>query len=146
MKEASAFIKKYFERYPGVRDFIESSKDKVRKTGVATTMFDRKRPIPEINSTNGMIRAAAERLAVNTPLQGSQADIIKKAMIEVQEAIKEERLAHMVLQIHDELIFELPEENVSRTQEIVQTIMENITILSIPLIVNIAVGKNWGEC
>ncbi len=146
MKEASAFIKKYFERYPGVRDFIESSKDKVRKTGVATTMFDRKRPLPEINSTNGMIRAAAERLAVNTPLQGSQADIIKKAMIEVQEAIKEERLAHMVLQIHDELIFELPEENVSRTQEIVQTIMENITTLSIPLIVNIAVGKNWGEC
>lgn len=146
MKEASAFIKKYFERYPGVRDFIESSKEKVRKTGVATTMFNRKRPIPEINSTNGMIRSAAERLAVNTPLQGSQADIIKQAMIDVQEALKEERLAHMVLQIHDELIFELPEENVSRAQQIVQTIMENITTLSVPLVVNIAIGKNWGEC
>ncbi|QVL57895.1 MAG: DNA polymerase I [Simkaniaceae bacterium] len=146
MKEASAFIKKYFERYPGVRDFIESSKEKVRKMGVATTMFNRKRPIPEINSTNGMIRSAAERLAVNTPLQGSQADIIKQAMIEVQKALKEERLAHMVLQIHDELIFELPEENIVRTQEIVQTIMENITSLSVPLIANIAIGKNWGEC
>ncbi|MDJ0652243.1 MAG: DNA polymerase I [Simkaniaceae bacterium] len=146
IKEASAFIKKYFAKYPGVRDFIERSKDNVRKTGIATTMFDRKRPIPEINSSNGMIRAAAERLAVNTPLQGSQADIIKKAMIEVQEAIKQERLAHLVLQIHDELIFELPEENISRTQKIVQTIMENTTTLSIPLLVNIAVGKNWGEC
>lgn len=146
MKEASNFIKKYFERYPGVRDYIESSKEKVRKTGVATTMFDRKRPIPEINSTNGMIRSAAERLAVNTPLQGSQADIIKKAMIQVHEALKEEHLAHMVLQIHDELIFELPEENVPHVQEIVKTIMENITSLSVPLIVNIAVGKNWGEC
>ncbi|MCP5505422.1 MAG: DNA polymerase I [Chlamydiales bacterium] len=146
MKEASAFIKKYFERYPGVRDFIDSSKERVRKTGVATTMFNRKRPIPEINSTNGMIRSAAERLAVNTPLQGTQADIIKKAMIQVHEALKEEHLAHMVLQIHDELIFELPEENVPHVQEMVKTIMENITTLSVPLTVNIAVGKNWGEC
>ncbi len=146
IKEASAFIKKYFKRYPGVHDFIDSSKEKVRKTGIATTMFNRKRPIPEIHSTNGMIRAAAERLAVNTPLQGSQADIIKQAMIEVQGALKEKRLAHMVLQIHDELIFELPEENVSEVKEIVRSIMENITSLSIPLIINIAIGKNWGEC
>ena len=146
MKEASAFIKKYFEKYPGVHSFIESCKEKGRKTGVATTMFKRKRPIPEILSTNGMIRAAAERLAVNTPLQGSQADIIKQAMIEVQKALKEERLAHMVLQIHDELIFELPEENVPRVEEIVRSIMETVTTLSVPLIVNITIGKNWGEC
>lgn len=146
VKEASTFIKKYFERYPGVRDFIERSKEKVRKTGLATTMYGRKRPIPEIHSTNGMIRAAAERLAVNTPLQGSQADIIKKAMIKVHEALKKERLAYMVLQVHDELIFELPDENISCTREIVQSIMENITPLSVPLIVNIGIGKNWGEC
>ncbi len=146
IKEASIFIKKYFEKNPGVRDFIESCKEKVRKTGVATTMFNRKRPIPEILSTNGMIRAAAERLAVNTPIQGSQADIIKQAMIKIQLALKEERIAHMVLQIHDELIFELPEENAPRVEEIVRSIMENITTLSVPLIVNIAVGKNWGEC
>ena len=108
-------------------------------------MYGRKRPIPEIHSTNGMIRAAAERLAVNTPLQGSQADIIKKAMIEVHEALKKERLAYMVLQVHDELIFELPDENIPRVSEIVQSIMENITALSVPLIVNIDVGKNWGS-
>ena len=146
VKEASTFIKKYFEQYPGVRDFIESSKEKVRQTGLATTMYGRKRPIPEIHSTNGMIRAAAERLAVNTPLQGSQADIIKKAMIEVHEALKKERFAYMVLQVHDELIFELPDENIPRVRGIVQSIMENITTLSVPLIVNIDVGKNWGEC
>ncbi len=146
VKEASTFIKKYFEQYPGVRDFIESSKEKVRQTGLATTMYGRKRPIPEIHSTNGMIRAAAERLAVNTPLQGSQADIIKKAMIEVHEALKKERLAYMVLQVHDELIFELPDDTIPRVRGIVQSIMENITTLSVPLIVNIDVGKNWGEC
>ena len=146
IKEASSFIKKYFERYPGVQDFIEGSKEKVRKSGLATTMFGRKRPIPEINSTNGMIRAAAERLAVNTPLQGSQADIIKKAMIKVQKALKEENIAHMVLQIHDELIFELPDENIPRVTEIVKSIMEDIATLSVPLIVNIDIGKNWGEC
>ncbi len=146
IKEASIFIKKYFERYPGVRDFIESSKKKVRETGLATTMYGRKRPIPEIYSTNGMIRTAAERLAVNTPLQGSQADIIKKAMIKVHETLKKERLAYMVLQVHDELIFELPDENIPRVSEIVQSIMENITSLSVPLIVNIDVGKNWGMC
>ncbi len=146
VKEAAEFIKKYFEKYPGVHAFIEGCKEKVRETGVATTMFGRKRPIPEIESSNGMIRAAAERLAVNTPLQGSQADIIKKAMIEVDQALQDEKLAHMVLQIHDELIFELPDENIPLVREKVQTIMEKVTTLSIPLIVNIDVGKNWGKC
>ncbi|NRA89770.1 MAG: DNA polymerase I [Simkaniaceae bacterium] len=146
IKEASAFIKKYFERYVGVQDFIETSKEVARKTGMATTMFGRKRPIPEILNKNGMIRAQAERLAVNTPLQGTQADIIKKAMIEIQNALKDSKIAHMVLQIHDELIFELPDENIEETAEIVRNIMENITSLSVPLIVNIDVGKNWGEC
>ncbi|MCB1107630.1 MAG: DNA polymerase I [Chlamydiia bacterium] len=146
MKEAASFIKKYFNKYPGVADFIEHSKETVRKEGFATTMFGRKRPIPEIHSTNGMIRAAAERLAVNTPLQGSQADIIKHAMIQVQRALKEEKIAHMVLQIHDELIFELPDENIAKARVIVQSIMEKVVSLSVPLIVNIDVGKNWGEC
>ncbi|MCB1084654.1 MAG: DNA polymerase I [Chlamydiia bacterium] len=146
IKEASAFIKKYFSRYPKVAEFIEGAKEKVRKTGIATTMFHRKRPIPEIHSTNGMIRAAAERLAVNTPLQGSQADIIKMAMAKVYHALEKEKLAFMVLQIHDELIFELPEENAFQVSDIVREIMENITLLTVPLTVNIAIGKNWGEC
>ena len=146
IKEATIFIKKYFNKYPKVRDFIEKSKEKVRKTGVATTMFNRKRPIPEINSNNQMIRATAERLAVNTPLQGSQADIIKQAMIKVGNAMNKERLAHMILQVHDELIFEVSKKNIVRTQKIVAMIMENIVCLSVPIIVNIAIGKNWGEC
>ncbi|NGX50800.1 MAG: DNA polymerase I [Chlamydiae bacterium] len=144
IRDAALFIKKYFERYPDVKAFIEACKERVRESGVATTLFGRERPIPEINSPNGMIRAAAERLAVNTPLQGSQADIIKKAMIKIHETLNKE--AHMVLQIHDELIFELPRAHVEETERRVREIMENIVSLSIPLTVNIAIGKNWGEC
>jgi len=146
VKEASHFIKKYFEKYPQVNAFLEKCKQQVRDSGVAVTMMGRQRPIPEINSPNGMIRAAAERLAVNTPLQGSQADIIKQAMIQIHHALKEENLGHMVLQIHDELIFELPDKNVEHVKKLATDIMENIVELSVPLIVNIAIGKNWGEC
>lgn len=146
MKEASEFIKKYFEKYPQVKAFLDGSKEKARKTGMATTMMGRRRLIPEIHSSNGMIRAAAERLAVNTPLQGSQADIIKMAMIRLHQELKNERDIHMVLQIHDELIFELPESRLAGIQPLVHQIMENIVSLSIPLKVNIAIGKNWGEC
>ena len=146
IKEASNFIKKYFEKYPQINAFLETCKKQVRDSGVAVTMTGRQRPIPEINSPNGMIRAAAERLAVNTPLQGSQADIIKQAMIQIHHALKEENLGHMVLQIHDELIFELPDRNVKHVKTLVKEIMENIVELSVPLIVNIAIGKNWGEC
>ena len=104
LKEASHFIKRYFEKYPQVKRFLEECKEKTRKTGMATTMMGRRRMIPEIHSTNGMIRSAAERLAVNTPLQGSQADIIKIAMIQLHSQLKELPEVQMVLQIHDELI------------------------------------------
>ena len=113
---------------------------------MATTMMGRRRMIPEIHSTNGMIRAAAERLAVNTPLQGSQADIIKIAMIKLHDQLKGNPEVHMVLQIHDELIFELPEDQIDRVKPLVHHTMENIVQLSIPLRVNIEIGKNWGEC
>ena len=143
IKDAAKFIKKYFEKYPDVKAFIEKCKETVRETGVATTLFGRERPIPEITSSNGMIRAAAERLAVNTPLQGTQADIIKQAMIQIHSALKKQ--GHMVLQIHDELIFELPDENVPEVQKTVTEIMENIISLSVPLTVNIAIGKIGGS-
>ena len=146
LKEASLFIQKYFNLYQGVRDFIEASKESVRKSGEATTMFGRKRPIPDILSKNGLLRAAAERLAVNTPLQGSQADIIKMAMLKLHQELEKSQLAHMILQVHDELIFEVRDENVSTLSQLVQTLMESITTLSVPLVVNISVGKNWGEC
>jgi DNA polymerase-1 len=146
LKEASRFIKRYFEKYPQVKAFLEACKEKTRKTGMATTMMGRRRMIPEIHSTNGMIRAAAERLAVNTPLQGSQADIIKIAMIKLHDQLKDNPEVQMVLQIHDELIFELPEDQIDRIKPLVHHTMENIVQLSIPLRVNIEIGKNWGEC
>ena len=147
VKEASAFITTYFERYPKVRAFLESCKEQVRATGFAETMTGRKRPIPEIHSPNALIRQGAERLAVNTPLQGSQADIIKKAMIAIQSAlVKAHHPAYMVLQIHDELMFELPEDNVGEVKKMVVDLMENAAHLSVPLTVNIALGKNWEEC
>ena len=144
IKDAAEFIKKYFDKYPDVKTFLETCKETVRKTGVATTLFGRQRPIPEIHSPNGMIRAAADRLAVNTPLQGTQADIIKQAMIQIHQILN--RKAYMILQVHDELIFELPQENIEWTQNTVREVMENIIQLKVPLTVNIAIGKNWGEC
>ncbi|MCH9614449.1 MAG: DNA polymerase I [Chlamydiia bacterium] len=143
LKEAAKFIKAYFEKYPKVKAFIEESKETVRKEGHSTTLLGRERPIPEISSPNGMIRSASERLAVNTPLQGSQADIIKLAMIEIDKQVDQ---APMILQIHDELIFEVPDNAIEHVKHQVVTIMENIYPLSIPLTVDVSIGKNWGEC
>lgn len=146
LKEARHFIQKYFEKYPRVSTFLNSCKEKTHQTGMATTIMGRRRLIPEIHSSNQMIRAAAERLAVNTPLQGSQADIIKIAMIRLHEALKRKQNIHLILQIHDELIFELSENLLDEVKPLIHEIMEQTITLSIPLKVNIAVGKNWGEC
>ena len=142
--DATEFIKAYFSHYPKVWEFLERCKERVCETGVATTMFGRKRPIPEIHSSNEIVRSAAKRLAVNTPVQGTQADIIKLAMIELHKVLAHK--AHMILQIHDELLFELPEKDLSWVKGVVKEIMENIVSLSVPLKVNIVIGKNWGEC
>ncbi|MDX8431020.1 MAG: DNA polymerase I [Candidatus Algichlamydia australiensis] len=143
-KEASDFIKKYFDRYPKVRDFLEHCKEEARATKMATTMTGRQRPLPDIDNRNPMIRSQAERLAVNTPFQGTQADIIKMAMIEIDQKIKEEEM--MILQIHDELIFEVPDSELSSLEKVVKPTMEGIIKLKVPLSVDISVGKNWGEC
>ena len=145
VKEAARFIKTYFEKYPKVKTFLSHCIEKARKTGMAMTMEGRRRLIPEIHSSNGIVRAAAERLAVNTPLQGTQADIIKLAMIRLHEKLKQSK-AHMVLQIHDELIFEVADDYIETLKEVTLHIMENIVSLTIPLKVNIAVGKNWEMC
>lgn len=147
MKEASDFIKTYFERYPSISKYLEESKELARKRGYSTTFTGRQRPIPEINNKNPAIRAAAERLAVNTPLQGTAADLIKKAMIEIDLAIRKEALrGRMILQIHDELIFEVPDEEVAAFKQLVKAKMENVFKLKVPIEVHIAVGKNWAEC
>jgi DNA polymerase-1 len=145
--EAATFIKTYFERYPRVSEYLEHCKELARKTGVAKTLSGRQRPIPEIHSKNPSIRAAAERLAVNTPLQGTAADLIKMAMIAIDRSIDEQKLAgKMLLQIHDELIFEIPEMEVKVFERIVKEKMEHVLTLNVPIEVHLAVGKNWAEC
>lgn len=146
-KEAALFIKTYFERYPNVQHYLEECKEAVRKIGYSTTLTGRKRPIPEIHNKNPMIRQAAERLAINTPLQGTAADLIKLAMIEIDQAIKKQNLrGKMILQIHDELIFEIPDDEISLFESLVKEKMEHVLELSVPIEVHWAVGKNWAEC
>lgn len=147
MQEASQFIKTYFERYPKVKEFIENCKEKAHTTQLATTFTGRQRPLIEINSKNPTLRAAGERLAVNTPIQGGQADIIKLAMIEIDEQLERDpALGYMILQIHDELIFEAPDNALPRLRNLVKNTMENIIDLSVPLVVDVSIGKNWSEC
>ncbi len=146
-KEAEAFIQTYFARFPSVKAFLESYKDKAHETGRATTLIGRERVIPEIGSRNPQIRAAAERLAINTPIQGTAADLIKQAMLRVDLLLSQKHLkAYMVLQIHDELIFEAPDNELDALTELVKDAMENVMALRVPLEVNIAIGKNWKEC
>ena len=147
MKEAQEFIKTYFDKYPKISIFLEKCKQDALTHGYSTTLTGRKRPIPEIENKNAQVRAAAERLAVNTPLQGTAADLIKLAMITIDKEIKEKKLqGKMILQIHDELIFEIPDEEIDIFKKIVKRNMENVFQLSVPLCVDIVIGKNWAEC
>lgn len=141
MEESRRFIETYFQRYPKVQEYLETSKEKVRKTGKAVTLTGRQRPIPEIHSKNPMLRQASERLATNTPLQGTAADLIKLAMIDIHKQVP-----YMVLQIHDELILEVPDTELQEVSALVQKAMQGVWKLKIPLVVDISIGKNWGEC
>lgn len=146
-KEAESFITTYFQRYPKVKEFIESCKENARKTGKAVTITGRQRPIAEIHNKNPFVRAFAERLAVNTPLQGTAADLIKIAMIKVNKHLKKHpEIGRMILQVHDELLFETPDTHIQSLGKTVKYIMENVMFLKVPLVVDIAVGKNWSEC
>lgn len=146
-REAAAFIETYFARFSRVKEYIEFCKESVRKTGRAVTMLGRERPIPEITSKNPQIRAAAERLAINTPLQGTAADIIKLAMIKVDALLtKHHEWGTLILQIHDELVFESPDAHIHSLSNQVKTIMEGVIELKVPLTVDISIGKNWEEC
>jgi len=146
-KRAAEFIKTYFERYPRVSDYLDLCKQTVKEKGVSFTLTGRRRPIPEIENKNPMIRGAAERLAVNTPLQGTAADIIKMAMINIDKEMSSLNLeGFMILQVHDELIFEIPIEEVPTFRRMVKEKMENVVPLKVPLTVDIEVGKNWSEC
>ena len=147
MKEAAQFIEEYLKRYPRVQAYIDHMKGLAHKTGKTVTLTGRERLIPEINSSNQMLKSQAERLAINTPLQGTAADLIKIAMIKIDAWMKKEKFkSKMILQIHDELIFEVIEEELEAVKHGVKYHMENVFDLKIPLVVEIAIGKNWKEC
>lgn len=144
--EAKALIDGYFEAFPKVIDYIESQKEKARKLGYAQTLFGRKRYLPDILSHNATVRAFAERNAVNAPIQGTAADIIKIAMISIYRRLKEEGLkAQMIMQVHDELNFNVPEQEVDRVRDIVVGEMQSAVHLNVPLIADCGVGTNWLE-
>ena len=145
-EEAKKYIEKYFERHPGVKRYIEAALSEVRQKGYTVTLAGRRRPIPEIRSQNSNARAQAERLAVNSPIQGSAADIIKIAMINIRKKLKEEHLtARMILQVHDELLFEAPESELNVVRDMIKREMEGAVKLLVPLRVDIGAGRNWAE-
>jgi DNA polymerase I len=145
-KMAKTYINNYFSRYRGVKAFIDQTIENARETSKTSTLLGRIRLLPEINSTNNIIRQAAERTAINTPIQGTAADLIKVAMINVDKALLEKKLrTAMLLTVHDELVFEVPPEEIHEAAQIVKDIMENVWNLKVPLKVNIQSGKNWAE-
>ena len=145
-REAKRFIDAYFEKYTGVRTFIDRTLEQARRDGYVSTLFGRIRPIPDILSKNPNLRGFAERTAVNTPLQGTAADLIKLAMIRIDRDIIERKLhTRMLLQVHDELIFEVPEEEVEEVRTLVQERMEKAWALRVPLVVEAGVGPNWRD-
>jgi DNA polymerase-1 len=145
-EEAKAFIQAYFERFAGVRAYLDEQVRRAREQGYVETLFGRRRYIPEIKDRNFNVRAFGERLSQNTPLQGSAADLIKVAMVRIHAALRRERLAtRLLLQVHDELVFEAPFAEVERAVALVRTHMEGAATLSVPLVVDIGVGPNWLE-
>ena len=145
-KEAEQYIRAYFDRYSGVRKFIDKTIAEVRQTGVSLTLLGRRRPIPDMNSRNPNARGFAERTAVNTPLQGTAADLIKMAMIRIDGLLREHKLeTRMLLQVHDELVFEAPPAEVDTIKKMVKSEMEQVYALAVPLVVDIGIGENWRD-
>jgi DNA polymerase-1 len=145
-KEAAQFINAYFTRYRGVKEYLDNVIAETRKSGVARTLFGRIRPIPEINSPQVQLRNFAERTALNSPLQGTAADLIKMAMINIDQRLEEEELeAKMILQVHDELLFEVPTKERAKLEKLVKEEMEGVHKLAVPIVVEIGVGPNWRD-
>ncbi len=143
-KQAQAYIESYFEAYAGVRTWLDRTIARAHETGYVTTIFGRRRYIPELTSNSFMERTAAERIAANTPIQGSAADICLKAMIDIDRRLREEGLkAKMIMQIHDELVFEVPDAELEPTADAVQDVMENVVELDVPLVADVGSGPTW---
>jgi DNA polymerase-1 len=145
-EEGTVIIDSYFATYPGVKQWIEKVVEDAREKGYIETLMGRKRRIPELASDNFNTREFGKRIAINTPVQGSAADIIKRAMIRIDERLREESVdAVMVLQIHDELLFEVKKDALDNAKKIIIEEMEGVLDLSVPLVVDVGVGKNWFE-
>ncbi len=146
LREANQFIDSYFASFPQVKQYLEATKQHARGIGYVQTLLGRKRYIPEINSNNQLLRSAAERMAINMPVQGTSADIIKLAMIQLNEEMTKRGMSSkLLLQVHDELLFEVPQHELHEMHHLVSQIMCNAITLSVPLVVDIKVGTNWGE-
>ncbi len=144
--EAKRYIDNYFSVYAGVKRFIDQTIETAKKTGYVTTLFNRRRPLPELQAANNAMRSAGERIAINMPIQGSAADLIKSAMVKIAQRLKKERYqAKMILQIHDELLFEVPELESEIISTLVKEEMETVITLSVPITVDLGIGKNWME-
>ena len=145
-EESAQFIASYFERYPGVKQYLESTKEQAREVGYVQTILGRRRFIPEINAFNRQVREAAERMAINMPVQGTSADIIKVAMVNLHREMQKRQLkSKMLLQVHDELVLEVPEDELEEIRQLVPEIMSTAVELSVPLKVDMKTGNNWGE-
>ena len=149
-EEAGAYIKKYFERFPGIRDYMEETKTFCKHNGYVLTLFGRKCHYPDIKASNASIRSFNERASINARLQGTAADIIRRAMARMDAALATERLnAQMLLQVHDELVFEVPDAEVEKTLPVIKKVMEEAPLpalsLSVPLQVDARAAHNWDE-
>jgi DNA polymerase-1 len=144
--DAQQYIDRYFERYPGVKDYMDRTRSVAAEQGYIETLFGRRLYLPEINASNGMRRQAAERAAINAPMQGSAADIIKLAMIHVDKWLKSSDFdARMIMQVHDELVLEVKAERAEALMPLLCEKMANAAALSVPLLVEAGIGNNWDE-
>lgn len=144
--DAQHYVDKYFERYPGVSDYMERTREQAEEQGYVETLFGRRLYLPDIKAGNGMLRKAAQRTAINAPMQGTAADIIKQAMVDIDQWLKTDVLdASMVLQVHDELIFEVAEADIELLSDGVRFRMATAAALDVPLVVDIGTGNNWDE-
>jgi DNA polymerase-1 len=145
-EEAKNYIDRYFARYPGVKEYMERTRLQAHEHAYVTTLFGRRLNLAFINSSDPLQRRASERAAINAPLQGSAADIIKKAMITIDQALTQHKLqAHMIMQVHDELVFEVADADINPAKQLIEDLMVNTTQLSVPLMVDIQIGSNWDK-
>ena len=146
-KVAKEYIEEYLRKYSGIKEYMDKNNEEAKEKGYVTTMFGRRRNMPELKSQNFMIRQFGSRAALNMPIQGTAADIMKLAMIEVQKQIEDRKLkTKLVLQIHDELLLEVPKEEEEEVKKMLKTSMEQVTTLSVPLVAEVSVASDWYGC